>query len=190
MLAVRASAVHFRNRIEPKVYTQDEREWPADDEWTLPARTPYPSQEEAILTRLRSKNLHNEAIAIANVISLTSIDEDEPAMDAMSLYFLANFLIHEKKLPSSHINHDANGWFGMEWDVPFRQDSGLDDDHLWGRNGGTLWLVFNPNGSVISVGLSKSYSEEGERYELNETVAADKVTDAAHLFLRRLSSDE
>lgn len=182
MVPERASAVQFEYRIEPKVYSQDEWKWPAN--------TPYPTQEETLLAWLRSNDLHNEANAIDDIISLTSIDEDEPSMDAESLYFFADFLIQEKQFPASHINYDANGWFGMEWDVPFRQDSGMDDDHLWGRSGGTLWLVFRPDGSVISVGLSKSYSEEGERHELNEIVTADKVTETAHFFLRRLCSNE
>ncbi len=182
MVPERASAVQFEYRIEPKVYSQDEWEWPAN--------TPYPPQEETILAWLRSNDLHNEANAIDDIISLTSIDEDEPSMDAESLYFLTSFLIQEKQVPASHINYDANGWFGMEWDVPFRQDSGMDDDHLWGRSGGTLWLVFRPDGSVISVGLSKSYSEEGERHELNEIVTPDKVTETAQFFLRRLCSNE
>ena len=162
MVPERANAVQFEYRIEPKVYSQDEWKWPAN--------TPYPTQEETLLAWLRSNDLHNEANAIDDIISLTSIDEDEPSMAAESLYFFADFLIQEKQFPASHINYDANGWFGMEWDVPFRQDSGMDDDHLWGRSGGTLWLVFRPDGSVISVGLSRSYSEAGERHELNEIV--------------------
>ena len=182
MFPARASSVHFEYRIERKVFSQDEWKWPAN--------TPYPPQEETILAWLRSNDLHNEANVIDDIITLTSIDEDEPSMDAESLYFLTSFLIQEKQLPASHINYDANGWFGMEWDVPFRQDTGMDDDHLWGRSGGTLWLVFKPDGSVISVGLSKSYSEEGERHELNEIVTADKVTETAQFFLRRLCSNE
>lgn len=71
MLPERASAVHFEYRIEPKVYTRDEWEWPAN--------TPYPSQEETILAWLRSNDLHNEANAIDDIISLTSFDEDEPS---------------------------------------------------------------------------------------------------------------
>ena len=182
MLTHMASAGYFKYSIVPKVYTQNEWKWPTN--------TPYPTHEETSLARLRSNDLHSEANAVDDIISLTSSDEDEPSMDTKSLYFLADFLVREKHLPASLINYDANGWFGMEWNIPFQQNSGMDDDHFWGRSGGTLWLVFRPDGSVISVGLSKSYSEEGERHELNETVKADKVTEAAHSFLRRLSSDE
>ena len=179
MLLEIENAAHIEYK---KVYSQDVWEWPAN--------IPYPTQEETILEWIRSNDLHNEANTIEDIIILTSIDEDEPSMDVVSLYFLADFLIQEKTLPASHINYDANGWFGMEWDIPFRQSSGMDDDHLWGNSGGTLWLVFRPDGFVISVGLSKSYSEEGERHELNEAVTADKVTETAHFFFRRLCSDE
>lgn len=138
MLPERASAVHFEYRIEPKVYTQDEWEWPAN--------TPYPSQEETILAWLRFNDLHNEANTIDDIISLTSIDEDEPSMDAKSLYFLTNFLVREKQLPASHINYDANGWFGMEWEVPFRQNSGMGGHCGWssGRTG-LLYRLGYPN---------------------------------------------
>lgn len=190
MIPERVGEVQFRHRIEPKVYSQDERNRSAGDDWEWPVNTPFPTQEGSVLAWLHAEGLRSEADAIEDIMSLTSIDEDEPSMSAMSLYFLASFLVHEKQLLDSLINYDANGWFGMKWDIPCQQDSGLDDDHLWGRSGGGLWLVFMPDGHVVSVGLSKSYSEEGERHELNEIVEADKVLETARFFLRRVGSDE